>query len=1354
MALPTPTPTGFAQIPNNGFEDGATGWTTSGTANIVNEPAISGSWCVKVAASGEANDGAVISSTMFPVVPGQSINLNALGKMTTGTPGTSFSVVLYWYDSAGAFISSSSGAQVSRAAIGGNQGTASVSATAPSNAAFVKPAGSLNTSNSSTTSTIYMDNFSWNYSNGVAVELTHPISSYDETTEVPFRVNIQGLPSGITVSSVEYFYMTYDGSDYIGPVSIATVTTAPYAHNAPAFSEGQYGAYAIVTLSNGLTLTTNSRVFVVGEVAPPDTREFKASNSYTYLVAENFANLSSSLPSTSIVTGAEVILEYSLDVLVRSADIDIDPAASNPEVAFAVVSSGNVEAVLLDKNNDTYTINGAPMSASVPINVIDFDIDEEGMSDDKKWTVYTLEDTATVTLGAEALLFGQVSIDAPSFVNKALGVRFFPTLGSKPDYADTGEACYRFKINTLKIRVYFDAGSVEYYFADSSKTNVIKGELVAGNVTNGDLRNGDAEGVLQLSPELEVIDGSGDTIQDGWTIHSAYPPSDLNQIGVVVNNMAYNRLPTYFDVESNRSRYLFITANFYGDPDWDSIYGVNGVDRAFAYNGEDFYKIFTRPEADKDKPRHVAYHHTHLALGYGEGRVDISVVGEPYNFSGLDGASSWAIGDNVTGLLPLSGTILGIFCKKSVVGLSGTTVDNFATQTLSAKLGAIEYTVTDIGFPVYANTYGIYTLSQTQEYGDFLGLPLSQQISPWLRPRLIRKKTSDKEVVVAWPVRSKNQYRLAFADGYILSMTMNYGNQSTPTFSKQVYEVSVESEVVPIVPAALSSELDDNGEERIHVANKQVVLPPTPALMSGIAGPGSLYIGNPVPAGTVVDWGDGNVETADSITQMSHSYPDESSEWVWKILEMPGSMAFNSRLYVGGSALREVTTWPLVETWADANSGKGPIFGEVGSPAVALRSVPSSLPSNVTDLSQCFKDCAYTTAIAGIDSWNTNNITSMGAMFENCTALESLNLSGWNVANVNTMEAMFSNCLYITDPGISNWNTVNVLSMKNMFSGSSSFSADLNWDVSKVLDMSGMFFSCAAFNGNISNWNTSACADMSRMFYSAATFNRNINTWDVSKVTTMKEMFAFATSYNQPMSSWDTAECTDMSWMFWLATAFNQSLAGWDTGAVTTMEAMFNAASSFNGDVTTWNTANVYNMARMFENASVFNKDLSGWNTSSVINMDRMFQYANMFNGDVSTWDTSNVLDMTSMFSNTASNPDLSNWNVENVTTMYNMFYLNSVFNGDLSGWVTTNLRDVRQMFWGATSFNSNISGWKTGLISRNNMASMFRNASSFNQNLSGWCVSSISTAPSNFNTGATAWVLPKPVWGTCPGGP
>ena len=836
MALPTPTPTGFQQIPNRDFELGAVDWTTDGTASIVNESPLGGSWSVKTAAAGESNDGGVLHDGFFPVIPGQVINVTAIGKMTTGTPGTSFSCGVLWYDSAFSLISDSGGAQVTRAAVGSAQATCSGGGAAPAGAAYAKPRGWMNTSASATVSTIYMDNFSWNYSFPIEAVLTSPQPSYSNTEQIPVRINITGLPAGITVTEVRYYLMTWDGGDYVSPTLLSTQTTAPYSFNADAMANGQYAIYGEVVLNTGLEIITNSKVFVVGDGAPTNTKEYKASNSYTYLIGENFSGLGAALPPTAVVTGAEVIVDYTMSVLVRSKDIGIeDPVASNPAVAFDIVNNGNLEAVLLDKSGSSYVVSGGNATSSLPIEIIDFSIVEEGTSEGKKWTVFDRTAGASVTIGSPTTLFGQASIPASQFLSKAVGLRFFPTLNSKPEYADSGDCCYRFKIDTFKLRVYFDAGSVEYYFASPGYSDIIKGELAASYVLTGDLATGDATGHMQLLPDLEIVAGGSDTIFSGWTIHGSYPPAPDNQVGVVAQTMYYNGLPTYEEVESNRSRYVFISANFYGDPELDSIYGANGVDRAFAYNGDYFYKIYTQPDPEKDKARHVAFHHSHLALGFGEGRVDLSVVGEPYNFDGAQGASSWAIGDNVVGLLPLSGTILGIFCKKSIWGLSGTTVDNFATQVVSPNIGAVEYTITDMGFPVYANAYGIYTLSQTEKYSDYLGAPMSQPVSPWLRPRLIRKATSDKEVVVAWPVRSKNQYKLAFADGNVLTMTMNYGSQRAPTFSKQKYFLAEEDVVYTslydqpaIVPAAISSELDEGGEERIHVAPKVTVITPEP----------------------------------------------------------------------------------------------------------------------------------------------------------------------------------------------------------------------------------------------------------------------------------------------------------------------------------------------------------------------------------------------------------------------------------------------------------------------------------------------------------------------------------------------
>jgi len=129
--------------------------------------------------------------------------------------------------------------------------------------------------------------------------------------------------------------------------------------------------------------------------------------------------------------------------------------------------------------------------------------------------------------------------------------------------------------------------------------------------------------------------------------------------------------------------------------------------------------------------------------------------------------------------------------------------------------------------------------------------------------------------------------------------------------------------------------------------------------------------------------------------------------------------------------------------------------------------------------------------------------------------------------------------------------------------------------------------------------------------------------------------------------------------------------------------------------------------------------------TSLVTDMDGMFYYAESFNQDISSWDVSNVTDMGFMFRYAGA------------------------FNGNINNWDVSNVTDMGSMFRNAVAFNGNINNWDVSNVT--NMSYMFFYAQSFNKDLSGWCVTNIATEPTSFDTGATSWTLPKPIWGTCP---
>jgi hypothetical protein len=398
-----------------------------------------------------------------------------------------------------------------------------------------------------------------------------------------------------------------------------------------------------------------------------------------------------------------------------------------------------------------------------------------------------------------------------------------------------------------------------YWVGDG--TGVVEVVLLDYFVLDGAFDTGTAEVVLQFAaPTLE----SGTHALSVSTADDFFSDAAVTtKLGDITAGMSLNYLPGIPSLASNSSRYEFVSANFYASEGMDGVYGVNGAGRAFTFSrsNESVTFIYTQADASRDKPRHVENHVMHLALGFKEGVVQLSVTGSPTNFSGLLGATEIGVGDRVTGLMSLTGATLGVFCEASVWSIVGTSVDAFDTQVILPKVGCIEYTLANCGEPVFCNNNGINTLSSSANYGDFLGNNMSKKVSSWLLPRLRRgapNAINAGGVACAIPVREKNQYRVFFNDGNILTMTIR--EEAGPAFTFQKYYMSVVSgaaksyaEVIEttydastaIIPLAWTSQVDWQGKERIFVSHynedSSVFTPKVFALETGDSFDG-LYI--------------------------------------------------------------------------------------------------------------------------------------------------------------------------------------------------------------------------------------------------------------------------------------------------------------------------------------------------------------------------------------------------------------------------------------------------------------------------------------------------------------------------------
>lgn len=116
-----------------------------------------------------------------------------------------------------------------------------------------------------------------------------------------------------------------------------------------------------------------------------------------------------------------------------------------------------------------------------------------------------------------------------------------------------------------------------------------------------------------------------------------------------------------------------------------------------------------------------------------------------------------------------------------------------------------------------------------------------------------------------------------------------------------------------------------------------------------------------------------------------------------------------------------------------------------------------------TTCSNWFYGCTNLTNIEGIENLNTSYVKNMSGMFDQCSNLETLDLSHFNTEKVENMSNMFNGCTKLHDLNISSFNTEKVTSMNQMFGGCSSLdSLDLSHFNTRYVRKDGMNY---MFNG-------------------------------------------------------------------------------------------------------------------------------------------------------------------------------------------------------------------------------------------------------------------------------------------------
>ncbi len=119
---------------------------------------------------------------------------------------------------------------------------------------------------------------------------------------------------------------------------------------------------------------------------------------------------------------------------------------------------------------------------------------------------------------------------------------------------------------------------------------------------------------------------------------------------------------------------------------------------------------------------------------------------------------------------------------------------------------------------------------------------------------------------------------------------------------------------------------------------------------------------------------------------------------------------------------------------------------------------------------QWFLFCRALTDIQGIKNLNTSEVTDMGNMFNGCSSLTTLDLSGFNTQKVNWMNRMFEGCSQLTTLDLSSFNTAKVKEMNNMFYYCKSLTTIYvsgSFTTDDVTNSDAMFSGCSSLVGAI-----------------------------------------------------------------------------------------------------------------------------------------------------------------------------------------------------------------------------------------------------------------------------------------------
>jgi hypothetical protein len=204
-----------------------------------------------------------------------------------------------------------------------------------------------------------------------------------------------------------------------------------------------------------------------------------------------------------------------------------------------------------------------------------------------------------------------------------------------------------------------------------------------------------------------------------------------------------------------------VVYNFYGSTASIRLYGRDGVNKEFEFDGTVYVPIETGMGGIRASQ--VSCHKNHLIYAF-ESSVQISGVGEPYKWTPLFGASELTTGDPVTNFITVAGSevsaALMITCRDSVSVLYGSSIADWKIVKMSEGFGAQAFSAATIFGTVSFDRDGFISYSPTSSFGNFANDQVSRAIEP-----LVKNAT----VLCSVLTRNRSAYRCFFSDGLFVT---------------------------------------------------------------------------------------------------------------------------------------------------------------------------------------------------------------------------------------------------------------------------------------------------------------------------------------------------------------------------------------------------------------------------------------------------------------------------------------------------------------------------------------------------------------------------------------------------------